>query len=212
MVEHRTALRVARDMSAILGWDTVQARLTPHLVQVRHGDFGEMLATEILVDFGGLIVPVRKVRYQIHADQTQIGADVVGLEIVDGRVASVHFAEVKFRSTGDTAAADSAHEQLSTWHSSEFAQIVFFVGARLEESNPGLYEIFFEYLRDATVRVDQFHIILVWEAASWSDTVLSNLPQPPDLLEPLTVRVVLIEGLVDLSDRAYQGMAALVDL
>ena len=115
-----------------------------------------MLATEILVEFGGLIVPVRKVRYQIHPDQTQIGADVVGLEIVDGRVASVHFAEVKFRSTGDTAAADSAHDQLSTWHSSEFAQIVFFVGARLEESNPGLYEIFFEYLRDATVRVDQF--------------------------------------------------------
>lgn len=210
LIEHRTALRVARDMSVLLGWDAVRARLTPALVQVRHGDFGEMLASEILEEFAGLTVPIRKVRYQIHANQTLVGADVVALQLDGESVTCVHFAEAKFRTSGDTSAADAAHDQLATWHRDEFGQILIFVGSRLEEIDPGLYSSFFDYLSDASARADHFHIILVWEEAKWTDTVLTNLPEPPDVLDPLTVRVVLVDGLAALTARVYEGMAAVV--
>jgi Cap4 SAVED domain len=211
LVEHRTALRVARDMTNLLGWETVRARLTPSLIQVRHGDFGEMLAAEILEEFGGLTVPVRKVRYQIHADQTLVGADVVALELDGERVAGLHFAEAKFRTTGDTSAASAAHEQLARWHRDEFAQILMFVGARLEESDPDLYASFFQYLSDSSERIDKFQIVLVWEIGQWTETIINNLPVSPDILEPLTVRIALIEGLADLTARAYQRMVNVVD-
>jgi HamA len=210
LIEHRTALRVARDMTELLGWDAVRARLTPSLVQIRHGDFGEMLACEILAEFADLTIPVKKVRYQMHVDQTLVGADVVGLELDGDTVTCVHFAEAKLRTTGDTAAGDAAHEQLARWHGDEFGQILFFIGSRLEETDPELYSSFFEYLTDRAFRADHFHIVLVWEAARWTDTVLTNLPESPDVLDPLTVRVVLVEDLAGLTQTAYEGMATAV--
>ncbi len=210
LVLHRAALRVAADMCALLGWDAVMTRLTPSQLSVRHGDFGEMLAEEILVEFAGLEVPVRKVRHQMHADQTLIGADVVALELKDGSVLCVHFAEAKFRSTSDTSAADSAHQQLRRWYTDEFGQILFFVGSRLEEANPDLYDAFLRYLSDSDDRQDHFHIVLIWDNAVWSDTVLTNIPATPERLEPLTVRVVLIDGLAAVTEQAYERMEAVV--
>jgi hypothetical protein len=210
LIRHRAAVRVAKDMCDLLGWEAVGARLTPSTVQVRHGDFGEMIATEILGEFGGLHVPVRKVRYQIHADQTLVGADVVALGLDGEDVVSVHFAEAKYRGSADTSAADSAHRQLAEWHRNEFGDILFFVGSRLEELDPELYAAFFRYLKDIEARADCFHIVLVWEAQAWSDNVLHNLPDPQDQLSPLTVRVVLIENLDSLTGDAYRGMEELV--
>lgn len=210
LVEHRTAIRVARDMADLLGWNAVQARLTPSQLQLRHGDFGEMLATEILQEFAGLSVPIKKVRYQIHSDQTLVGADVVGFQLDEQRVMQLHFAEAKFRTTPDTSAALQAHEQLTRWHRDDFAQIIMFIGARLQETHPDLYESFVEYLSDIHDRDDSFHIVLIWDQAAWTETVLSNLPTAPDLLDPLTVRVALIDDLTHVTALAYEGMAGAV--
>jgi len=99
---------------------------------------------------------------------------------------------------------------LTNWHRNEFAQILFFVGSRLQETDPDLYASFFAYLSDNSIRSDHFHMVLVWEAGAWTETVLENLPDPSDLLDPLTVRLVLISGLAALATRAYEGMAGLV--
>lgn len=126
------------------------------------------------------------------------------------------------RTTSPTRASDTPHEtchnvkslnhqeELAAWHRDEFGPILFFIGSRLEESDPDLYGAFFEYLSDASARTDHFHIILVWEADEWTDTVLNNLPEPTDALDPLTVRVALIEDLASLTDATYKGMAAVV--
>jgi hypothetical protein len=212
LIENRTALRVARDMTEIMGWERVRPRLTPALLQVRRGDFGEVVAIEVLREFAGLLIPVVKVRHQIHAGQTLIGADVVALEVDDDDVVtSVHFGEVKFRSTADTSAATEAHSQLQQWHVAEFFDVLFFVATHLIDSQPALYESLHAYLRDEDERNDCFHIFLVWDAASWSETVLDNLVALDERLAPLTVRIALIDDLTALCDKAYAGMAELLD-
>jgi hypothetical protein len=169
-----------------------------------------MLAAAVLQSFAALAVPIKKVRYQMHADQTLIGADIVALEVVDGEVQAVHFVEAKYRSTADTSAAEDAHEQLSTWYASEFADILFFIASRLEEQDPTLYQAFFNYLSDQQTRDDKFHIVLVWEAAAWTDTVLANIPRPPDRLEPMMVRTVLVQDLAALTQATFERMRNLV--
>lgn len=203
LVNHRISLEVARDMVDILGWDAVERRLQATTIPVRRGDFGEMLATAVLETFDALLLPVSKVRYQMHADQTLVGADLVGLRISDGKVESLHFGEVKLRTAPDTVAGRDAHQQLERWLEEEFADIIMFFGQRLEELDDTVYSSYVEYLADGDHRDDNYHVVLVFESSAWSSTVVQNIPQPPDQLDPLTIRFARIERLADLVTETY---------
>ena len=205
MAEHQMPIQVVEDMANILGWERVNSRLTPSRLQIRNGDFGEMLACRVLETFGALEIPVKKVRFKINSDQTQPGADIVGLEIEDDRIVAIHFAEAKFRTTGDTAAGNAAHQQLESWHKEEFEQIAMFIGTRLYETQRDLYSKFMDYLSAGTNRADEYHIVLVWDNERWTDTVLSNI-QFSDQIDPLTIRTVLIKDLTNLTSEIYHGI------
>lgn len=213
LVEQRLSLRVAKDMARILGWDAVEARLQPGTVQVRHGDFGEMLAGELLSEFQGLLLPINKLRYQMHADQTLVGADLVGLELSDERaVRSMHFGEAKLRTTRDLNAGKEAHAQLERWLDEEFADILLFFGSRLQELHPELYEPYIEYLADtAGDRDDTYHIVLICDSSKWSAELLNRIPAPPDQLDPLLVRYALVEELALLVSTLLDQLADALD-
>lgn len=210
LISQRLPIQVAKDMCQLLGWGSVKNRLVASTIQVRHGDFGELLAAEVLETFAGLKIPIHKVRCQLHASQTLPGADVVALELVGDEVTALHFAEAKYRASADTSAASAAHDQLVTWYSQEFDQIVMFLGSWLAESDPALYSSLFAYLSDPRARSDSFHIVLIWEASVWTDTVVTNLPDSPALLSPLEVRAVQISDVNQLADRVFATVAARV--
>jgi hypothetical protein len=203
LVEHRIPLQVVEDMTNVLGWKRVKSRLTPNLLQIRNGDFGEMLACQALEVFGALEIPVKKIRFQINPNQTLPGADIVGLEFQDERIVALHFVEAKFRTTGDTAAGNLAHTQLESWHRDEFDQIIMFIASRLFESRSDLYAKFIDYLTSESSRADEFHIVLIWENEEWTDTVLLNIPGSSDDIDPLTVRTILIKDLAELTSETY---------
>lgn len=206
LIEHRVSLEVIRDMASVLGWTAVERRLRPSTIQLERGDFGEMLACEVLENFQLVTIPVRKVRYQIHADQSLVGADVVALELDGGDIASLHFGEAKLRTTADTAAGRDAHAQLQTWLEDDFAEILMFIGTRLSESDRGLYDAFIRYLSQQDRFHDRYHILLIWEAAQWTDSVVTGIPAPPDQLDPLRVRVTRISDLAQLVDDTYNDV------
>lgn len=200
LIEQRLSLRVAKDMARVLGWGAVEDRLVPGTIQVRHGDFGEMLAGELLSQFQGLVLPIGKLRYQMHADQTLVGADLVALELSEqGAIHSMHFGEAKLRTTRDLDAGKDAHAQLERWLDEEFADIIMFFGSRLEEMGHDLYEPYIEYLTDASGgREDAYHVILICDSTMWSVKAVDRIPGPPDQVEPLWVRYALVDELAQL--------------
>lgn len=205
LLDHRTTQRVANDMITILGWEAARRRYIPQSLSVRRGDVGEMLATAVLEDIAELSVPVKKTRFQLHASSTQPSADVVALELDSAsEVVGLHFCEAKLRTSHDASAAEEAHEQLRVWRDQHFADVLIFIAQRLEELNHQQYEAFIRFLADDALRADELHVILIWEASQWRDTVVTNLPQPPDLIEPLTVRALRISALADLTDDLYR--------
>jgi hypothetical protein len=70
------------------------------------------------------------------------------------------------------------------------------------------------YLRDREIdNIDSHHIFLVVDKACWRDSDLTCLAEHDDILDPLDVYIVIIDGLSDKTDAVYKviGYEAMPD-
>jgi hypothetical protein len=114
MASNKSDPQVTADLLAAAGWAPAIAALRKGRISVRRGDFGEVLAAEAAEDFDGLVVPVRKLRYQIDPNQTLPGSDVVAFVFSDDgsdELDDLEFIESKYRTNPPTDIAVDAHER-----------------------------------------------------------------------------------------------------
>jgi hypothetical protein len=210
--DHRYAdLDVLAETLAALNSPFWEKILIPSMTSVNRGDFGEDVTALILQDHLNLIIPVHKLRYKITANQTLPGTDLVALACrPDGQIEALHLAESKLSTSGDLDAGAKAHSQLQIARDASYATILLFVARAISRDNPSLLREFIAFLRNRSDFIDQHHIALTYEAATWSDEVLSRLPERPELVEPLTVHVTLLEGLASLIESVYGAMSRLL--
>lgn len=106
--------RVTADLLNAAGWAPAIAALRKGRVSVRRGDFGEALAAEAAEALDEMVVPVRKLRYQIDPNQTLPGSDVVAFVLDDdGGIDDLEFIESKYRTAPHLDLAVEAHDQLA---------------------------------------------------------------------------------------------------
>lgn len=99
-------------MAPILGWEMASARIVaPSQTSILRGDFGEVLTEAWLTEHDGLEFPYRKARHQILPNQTQPGADLIGIERDEGSITRLHMVETKLRTTGNIQAGCDAYDQ-----------------------------------------------------------------------------------------------------
>ena len=194
-----------------LGWDEVDAWLEdsiPAGATARRGQFGEILSAAVLEEFHDYIVPVRKLRYAITAGQSLPSSDVLALLVdEDGEIRDVCFVEAKLRTGADTAFAAMGYRQLRDDYAKRLPDVLRFTGERLYENVDGLFDPFMAYLaRRDDAGGDTFRLFLVQDVDAWSETTLENLDDEPVELDALTVHVVLLASLADLTAALFAGI------
>lgn len=187
------------------------ARLRPpKTVQLRHGDFGEVLTIGLIETSTHLRVPVIKLRSQVDADQSLHGTDIVGFALVEDpelRVIDLDFVEVKVRTSGRSNAKNAAveaHEQLLEDRRVMFSDVLEFIAQRLEESDPELSRAFDDYLADRDGPDGTNRIVIVIEEDDYHQDILSNLTDRDNLCDPLAVDFVRLDGLADLIRETWE--------
>ena len=185
----------------------------PTNINTKRGDFGETLFNAILEQFHGYRIPVRKLRFKITANQTLPGTDSLAFRIDDtGLITEVCFVESKLRTSQDNMAAVNGYKQLQNNYESELPAILKFVAARLYDQKDSLFEAFMSYLGDRNdTRVkDKFRLSLCWEHLEWNETVLENLQDNGVALPELTLHVIRINNLRQITDELFAELGATV--
>jgi hypothetical protein len=213
--DSKVAPRFLNRMLEAVGWSVAGAPLqTPRQAPARRGEFGEVLAQEVLRHFHNYRIPIAKLRYQLDPNQSLPGTDIVALHVEDGPVIEgLCFVEVKLSTQNGNSgppsarnAALNAHEQLLIDRDKGFADILMFIGQRLDEQSHQLSSAFERYLSQRTGPEghETYRIFLVWDSDQWSEEVLGKLAALPQVIESLTSHVVHIGGLADVVEASFE--------
>ena len=207
-----------QEVASYLGWrsvaDAVQTS-TPIQTNGRRGVFGEALVCDLLEEFEGYLVPVKKFQFAITRGQSLPGTDALALKLsADGEISEACFVESKLRTGSSTLAAVEGYAQLKADHSKSIPDILMFVAARLWERGDPLAPVLMRYMRSRsqTPDVDTFRLGLVWEESAWTETVLRNL-EDASVDVALGVHAVRVSGLGALTESVFAaiGITGLVD-
>lgn len=195
---------VTADLLSAAGWTVAVAPLRKGRLSVRRGDFAEVLAAEAAEAFDGLLVPVRKLRYQIDPNGTMHGSDVVGFVVDDDEeVTDLEFVEVKYRTNPSRDIAIDAHDQLARDRDDGFATTVNFLAHRLRETDAALYESFLAFLASSGTSDCRHTVVLAFEEANWDDDIAEELDDLPEHLPELWLRVFPLDTCGQLVEEVY---------
>lgn len=101
----------------------------------RSADLGEILNTEIIEEWCGHTVPIRKLRDKDHREQAMRGEDVIGVKIDDEDRLCLLKAEAKSARSLGEAKVMEARAALESNSGRPTAHSLVFIGRRLLESN-----------------------------------------------------------------------------
>jgi hypothetical protein len=204
MSRNKSDPQVTADLLAAAGWTSAVAALRKGRISVRRGDFAEVLAAEAAEALDEMVVPVRKLRYQIDPNQTLPGSDVVAFAFDDGdSIDDLEFIESKYRTIPHVDLAVDAHEQLAADREGGYATTLNFLANRLRETDADLYGAFMEFLRRRDVRDSRHTVVLAFERENWDDEIVANLDDLPEHLPELFLRVFPLEDAVQLIEDVY---------
>ncbi len=201
VADNKTDPTVTADLVAAAGWAVATAPLLAGRISVRRGDFGEVLAAEAIEAFDDLVIPIRKLRYQIDPNQTLPGSDIVAFELGDdGDLLGLHFCESKYRTKPGRGIMVEAIDQLDGDREREFATTINFLAHRLRETDTELYGRFLSYLRLRSERTDSFGVCLTCDETASTDGPVEAAADLPEVAEPLMLRVVPLPDTIALID------------
>jgi hypothetical protein len=137
----------------------------------------------------------------------------VSVRISAGEITEAHFVECKLRTIKHSGAALSAYAQLATDQEAQFATIIMFTLARLDETNHPLFEPFLRYLeRRANQELDTYGIFLAVENAICITDPAAEIAEIDRAIAPLHIRVVRISALANLITTVYERLGATPEL
>lgn len=204
MSRNKSDPQVTADLLDAAGWAAAVAALRKGRVAVRRGDFAEVLSAEAAEALDKMVVPVRKLRYQIDPNQTLPGSDVVAFALADDdSIDDLEFIESKYRTDPHVDLAVDAHEQLATDREGGYATTINFLANRLREIDAELYEAFIEFLRHSDVKDSRHTIVLAFDQVNWDDEIVVDLDDLPEHLPELWLRVFPLEDAIQLIEDVY---------
>lgn len=130
--------RIAEDIE-YLGYEGAAETLREKMPQspnIRSGDFGEILATELVEEEIGFCVPVRRLRYKDARDMAMRGDDFIGVDYCSEKEnLRLLKGEAKVRLRLDRSTVQSARTALNRDHGRCTPHSLLFIADRLQDSN-----------------------------------------------------------------------------
>lgn len=209
--EYEMLIADAEDVNLTILKEYVEEEVLPSKGRtgVRIGNFGEMLAARFLVEFEEFWLPIYKLRYREKIDWAPRLTDLCVIKVDNLSKPLVCYGEVKTNSTRcKPQLAVDAHDQLAKDDALENPEILHFICVWLYEK--GLHEEaeFLSAIRLQRIEYEKRHdVFLVHTCASWHQRVLDNLDahELDGRLVDLSVKVILVEELREVIDKAYAG-------
>ena len=120
----------------VLGYESTASTLRclyPRTANAQSGDLGEILGTEVVEEYCGYRVPIRKFRYSDHREQPMRGEDIIGIRDKGGSLAILK-GEAKSRKALSRSVIESARSGLEANDGRPSTHALIFVARRLVES------------------------------------------------------------------------------
>lgn len=179
----------------------------------RKGKFGEVLHAAILEEFSGMLIVVKKHRYNPAPNASPHGVDLIALQTPPGGTGAdeyIVYVETKLRTAADPNVLRSSYESLAK---ATRPDIPAHLGAELERLHESDAEMF-NRIAVALFEGQQprLRIGVVVESLQWSDAPLDLLAKhvDKDTKGRLDVDIVRIVDLEDLIDKSYAGVGSIV--
>ena len=181
------------------------AAATPNRSTTRKGDFGEIVAAALLDSHLGYIVPVKKLRYKVRANDQQTGIDVVAFRksADNSAITEICYVESKFRSGPDKQIAVSAHHQLKGSVDSDLGEIHLFLANALCDQNDPLSVLFLKYLASDEASPDSFCLALHADTLTWDSEAIDNLAAVDTLLDPLMILLFKVANISEVVRKCF---------
>jgi hypothetical protein len=185
------------------------SRTIPVQSRAKRGEFGEILICALLQQFLQFSVPVPKLWFKFTSGQSLPATDALAIKTDNaGNLQEVCYIESKLRTGTDTAAAIEAANQLFHDTNLEVPDILRFVLTQLDRENHVLADKFVDYLADRgdTRDKETYYIGLCWERDTWDNRTLEYLEAETLQLERLSVSVIRIHNLGNLTDELFRSI------
>ena len=181
-------------------------------LNVRQGDWGEIISAEILEKIRGYKIPIYKLRWKDTKDKSMRGkADVVVYNI-SAKGLTIIFTEVKSRIKREShnkilKCAENVNTGLSYINESFKPEIVKFIWDKLRFARDPDYNLlsYFEHaMKYPSSYAREFQVFFVFEKSIWQeDYFLKILNSKNFNLPNLTINIVLIDSMRNLIHETY---------
>jgi hypothetical protein len=195
--------------------DYIKNRVLPKKAAnpTRIGNFGEILATQCLIDFTDFEFPIYKLRYREKRNWAMRLTDLFLVKKQNNGRILICYGEVKTRSgvsytSSVKKVAVEAHDSLkkdvavANPEILDFVRKILYAQGKLEEAR------IFGRIQNNRIKYDITHILfLVHDNSIWKDEILSELEQHniDNRLKNLNVNVLRINKLSRLIDQTYEN-------
>ncbi len=180
--------------------DYVRKYKYPSNISVRNGDFGEIITGAIHRQVKRYCVPILKLRWKQQPNQPVQGADVVGFRFTSTPITIV-VSEVKTRTGRARSIGKEAHESLNKILPDRLGEVISFIYARLQDTNPALASQVVVLLDPKTDKHIERSLSLVQDESTWNENILDDLR--PLVTDNTLASVVRIPSLGTIIDLAY---------
>ena len=209
---------VIKDACSISGWpedkvrrDMISAR-QPTGDSQRKGKFGEVLHAAILEEFSGMLIAVKKHRYNPAPNASPHGIDIIALHAPQGGAGGeeyIVYAETKLRTSVDPNVLRSSYESLAKLTKADIPAHLAAEMERLNKSDSGMFSRIAAALFGE--QQSRLRIGVVVESSQWGDTPLDLLGKSIDegAKDRLSVDIVRIDQLEELVDKSYAGVRSI---
>jgi hypothetical protein len=177
-------------------------------VMTRVGNFGEVLAANLLVEFEGFWFPIYKLRFREKRNWSVRLTDICLIKTDSLPRPLICYGEAKTKTVGyNLQIAVEGHNSLGKDDALDNPEILRFICTWLYETGMLQEAEFFSKLRLGKLAYDTRHdLFLVHSKETWTDRVLERLHAldiDPRLVD-FSVKVLLIENLGVVIDKAYE--------
>lgn len=172
----------------------------PSRIEIRHGDFGEILTGALYRRVRRWCVPILKLRYKQTPNQAVQGTDVLAFRFRQ-QPPVVAVPEVKTRADRDRGVAKDANVSLEKVLGRLDESIAFAMARCNDRGQVFLAKRLAGLLAEPKNRSVERHMLFVHDAGAWKDDIVTLLSDV--VTEPTSLTVVKIEELKNFIARVY---------
>lgn len=183
---------------------------------VRQGDWGEVLASLIVMYFYKLEVPINKLQWKMNKDKAVFCTDLIAFNNAD-KIEDIYYYEIKTRQNPDKKEGKKGEPKqyitvlaykslLKDAQSPTESVLNFFYKLYIDKKDYDTAYKFREIIKNPQKYNKKYEVFLIVESEKFDKCMLNDLNSLPPTLSPLNITIVLIDNLKQLVNNTWKDI------